>query len=137
MKRQFVDPSIATAVLGATPRRLMNDFRSFGSLFESLCVRDLRVYAQPLDGEVRHYRDQTGLEADAIISLKDGRWGAVEVKLGAGDIDAAAKGLNKLRGKVDVSHMGHPSFLMVLTGTDLGYQRPDGVIVCPISALKP
>lgn len=136
-KRQFVDPSIATAVLGATPRRLMNDFRSFGSLFESLCVRDLRVYAQPLDGEIRHYRDQTGLEADAIVALKDGRWGAVEIKLGAGDIDEAAEGLKKLKAKVDVSRMGHPSFLMVLTGTDLCYTRDDGVIVCPLACLRP
>ena len=136
-KRQFVDPSIATAVLGATPRRLMNDFRSFGSLFESLCVRDMRVYAQLMDGEVRHYRDQTGLEEDMIVALRDGRWGAVEVKLGAGDIDEAAEGLKKLQAKVDVSRMGHPSFLMVLTGTDLGYKRDDGVIVCPLAALKP
>ena len=136
-KRQFVDPSVATAVLGATPRRLLNDFRSFGSLFESLCVRDMRVYAQPLDGEVRHYRHQTGLEVDMIVALKDGRWGAVEVKLGAGDIDSAANGLKKLKAKVDVSRMGHPSFLMVLTGTDLGYVREDGVIVCPLGCLKP
>ena len=136
-KRQFVDPSVATAVLGATPRRLLNDFRSFGSLFESLCVRDLRVYAQPLDGEGRHYRDQTGLEADMIVALKDGRWGAIEVKLGAGDIDSAAEGLKKLKAKVDVSRMGHPSFLMVLTGTDLGYTREDGVVVCPLGCLKP
>ena len=135
-KRQFVDPSIATAVLGANPKRLMNDFRSFGSLFESLCVRDLRVYAQTLDGEVRHYRDQTGLEADAIVILKDGRWGAVEIKLGAGDIDEAAENLKKLKEKVDVSRMGHPSFLMVLTGTDLGYRRDDGVVVCPLACLK-
>ena len=136
-KRQFVDPSVATAVLGATPRRLLNDFRSFESLFESLCVRDMRVYAQPLDGEVRHYRDQTGLEVDMIVALKDGRWGAVAVKLGAGDIDSAANGLKKLKAKVDVSRMGHPSFLMVLTGTDLGYVREDGVIVCPLGCLKP
>ena len=136
-KRQFVDPSVATAVLGATSRRLMNDFRSFGSLFESLCVRDMRVYVQPLDGEVRHYRDQTGLEADMVVALRDGRWGAVEVKLGAGDIDSAAESLKKLRNKVDVSRMGHPSFLMVLTGTDLGYTREDGVVVCPIGCLRP
>ena len=136
-KRQFVDPSVATAVLGATPMRLLNDFRSFGSLFESLCVRDLRVYAQPLDGEVRHYRDQTGLEVDIIVALKDGRWGAVEVKLGAADIDSAAQGLKRLKAKVDVSRMGHPSFLMVLTGSDLGYTRDDGVIVCPLGCLKP
>lgn len=137
MKRQFVDPSVATAVLGATPRRLLNDFRSFGSFFESLCVRDVRVYAQTLDGEVRHYRDQTGLEADMIVALKDGRWSAIEVKLGAGDIDSAAEGLKKLRAKVDVGRMGHPSFLMILTGTDLGYTRDDGVVVCPLGCLRP
>lgn len=137
MKRQFVDPSVATAVLGATPRRLLNDFRSFGSFFEALCVRDVRVYAQTLDGEVRHYRDQTGLEADMIVALKDGRWGAIEVKLGAGDIDSAAEGLKKLRAKVDVGRMGHPSFLMILTGTDLGYTRDDGVVVCPLGCLRP
>ena len=137
MKRQFVDPSVATAVLGATPRRLLNDFCSFGSFFESLCVRDVRVYAQTLDGEVRHYRDQTGLEADMIVALKDGRWGAIEVKLGAGDIDSAAEGLKKLRAKVDVGRMGHPSFLMILTGTDLGYTRDDGVVVCPLGCLRP
>lgn len=137
MKRQFVDPSVATAVLGATPRRLLNDFRSFGSFFESLCVRDVRVYAQTLDGEVRYYRDQTGLEADMIVALKDGRWGAIEVKLGAGDIDSAAEGLKKLRAKVDVGRMGHPSFLMILTGTDLGYTRDDGVVVCPLGCLRP
>lgn len=137
MKRQFVDPSVATAVLGATPRRLLNDFRSFGSFFESLCVRDVRVYAQTLDGEVRHYRDQTGLEADMIVALKDGRWGAVEVKLGADDIDSAAVGLKKLSAKVDVGRMGHPSFLMILTGTDLGYTRDDGVVVCPLGCLRP
>ena len=137
MKREFVEPSVATAVLGATPRRLLNDFRSFGSFFESLCVRDVRVYAQTLDGEVRHYRDQTGLEADMIVALKDGRWGAIEVKLGAGDIDSAAEGLKKLRAKVDVGRMGHPSFLMILTGTDLGYTRDDGVVVCPLGCLRP
>ena len=137
MKRQFVDPSVATAVLGATPRRLLNDSRSVGSFFESLCVRDVRVYAQTLDGEVRHYRDQTGLEADMIVALKDGRWGAIEVKLGAGDIDSAAEGLKKLRAKVDVGRMGHPSFLMILTGTDLGYTRDDGVVVCPLGCLRP
>ena len=103
----------------------------------SLCVRDLCVYAQPLDGEVRHYRDQTGLEVDIIVALKDGRWGAVEVKLGAADIDSAAQGLKRRKAKVDVSRMGHPSFLMVLTGTDLGYTREDGVIVCPLGCLKP
>ena len=137
MKRQFVDPSVATAVLGATPRRLLNDFRSFGSFFESLCVRDVRVYAQTLDGEVRHYRDQTGLEADMIVALKDGRWGAIEVKLGAGDIDSAAEGREELRAQVDVGRLGHSSFRMILPGAALGYTRDDGVVVCPLGCLRP
>lgn len=136
-KRQFVDPSIAAAALHATPDRLMKDLRAFGFLFESLCVRDLRVYAQPLGGEIRHYRDQTGLEVDAIIVLKDGRWGGVEIKLGAGQIEEAAENLKTLRKKVDFNRMGHPSFLMVLTGSDMGYVRDDGIVVCPIGCLCP
>ena len=136
-KRQFVDPSIAAAALNATPDRLMKDFRAFGFLFESLCVRDVRIYSQPLDGEVRHYRDQTGLEVDMIVVLKDGRWGGIEVKLGAGQIDEAAENLKKMRAKLDFNKMGQPSFLMVLTGIDMCYTRTDGVIVCPIGCLRP
>ena len=135
-KRQFVDPSIAATVLSAVPDRLMKDFRAFGFLFESLCVRDMRVYCQPLGGEIRHYRDQTGLEIDMIVVLKDGRWGGVEVKLGAGQIDGAAENLKRMREKIDFNRMGQPSFLMVLTATDMGYTRPDGVIVCPIGCLR-
>ena len=136
-KRQFVDPSIAAASLNATPDRLMKDFRAFGFLFESLCVRDVRIYSQSIDGEVRHYRDQTGLEVDMIVVLKDGRWGGIEVKLGAGQIDAAAENLKKMKAKLDFNKMGQPSFLMVLTGMDMCYTRPDGVLVCPIGCLRP
>ena len=96
-KRQFVDPSIATAVLGIKPDRLMKDFNLFGFLFESLCVRDLRVYAQANDGEVFHYRDASGLEVDQVVVLRDGRWGAVEVKLGGGQIEDAARNLLTFR----------------------------------------
>ena len=135
-KRHFTDPSIATAVLRATPDSLLQDFNTFGLLFESLCVRDLRVYAQAIDGEVFHYRDKSGLEADAIVHLKDGRWGAVEVKMGAKEIETAARSLKTLRDKVNLDKMQAPSFMMVLTGTELGYRREDGVYVVPIGCLR-
>ena len=135
-KRHFVDPSIATAVLRATGDSLLQDFNTFGLLFESLCIRDLRVYAQSIDGEVFHYRDKNGLEADAIIHLKDGRWGAVEMKMGAKEIEIAAKNLKKLRDKINLDKMTEPSFLMVLTGTEFGYRRDDGVYIIPIGCLR-
>ncbi|MDR1820830.1 MAG: DUF4143 domain-containing protein [Oscillospiraceae bacterium] len=135
-KRHFTDPSIATAVLRATPESLLNDFNTFGLLFESLCIRDLRVYAQAIDGEVFHYRDKSGLEADAIVHLKDGRWGAIEVKMGAKEIENAAENLKTLREKVNVDKMREPSFLMVLTATELAYRRADGVYITPIGCLR-
>ena len=135
-KRHFIDPSIAAAVLRATPDGLLQDFTTFGLLFESMCVRDLRVYAQAIDGEVFHYRDKSGLEADAIIHLMDGRWGAVEVKMGAKEIEYAAKNLIMLKNRVNTDRMKEPSFLMVLTGTELAYQRDDGVYIVPIGCLK-
>ncbi len=135
--RHFTDPSIAAAMLGATPERLLGDFETFGLLFESMCVRDLRVYVEPLGGEVYHYRDKTGLEADAVIALKDGRWGLVEVKLGSRQIDEAASHLKKLAGKIDQDCEGAPSFLMVLTGTATAYRREDGVFVVPLATLAP
>ena len=136
-KRQFVDPSIAVATMGANPARLLKDFNTFGFLFESLCTRDLRVYAQPLDGQVSHYRDKNGLEADLIVSLPDGRWAPIEVKLGEGEVDEAAENLKKLEASVDPEKTGMPSFKMVATGTPFAYRREDGVIVCPIGCLKP
>lgn len=135
-KRHFVDPSIATAVLRVTPDSLLDDFNTFGFLFESLCIRDLRVYAQALDGEVFHYRDKSGLEADAIIHLKDGRWGAIEMKMGSKEIENAAKNLKTLREKINLDKMREPSFLMVLTGTELAYRREDEVNIVPIGCLK-
>ena len=134
-KRHFIDPSIAAAVLRARPERLLNDFNTFGFLFESLCIRDLRVYAQAVDGEVFYYQDRSGLEADAIIYLKDGHWGAIEIKMGANEIDMAAKNLLALQNKVNLDKMPPPSFLMVLTGTELAYRRKDGVMVVPIGCL--
>jgi predicted AAA+ superfamily ATPase len=135
-KRHFCDPSIASAVLRSTPDALLQDFNTFGLLFESLCVRDLRVYAGANDGEVFHYHDKNGLEADAIVHLKDGRWGAVEVKMGAKETELAALHLKALRDKVNLDKMREPSFLMVLTATDLGYRRDDGVYITPIGCLR-
>jgi hypothetical protein len=114
----------------------MKDLNTFGLLFESLCIRDLRIYAQANDGEVFHYMDKNGLEADAIVELFDKRWGAIEIKMGHSEIEKAAENLLKLRNKVDTDKMGEPSFLMVLTATQYAYRRPDGVYVVPIGCLR-
>jgi len=119
-----------------TPESLLADFNTFGFLFESLCVRDLRVYAGAIDGEVYHYRDKSDLEADAIVHLKDGRWGAIEVKMGSKEIEEAAKNLIALKDKVNSDKMKEPSFLMVLTGAEFAYQREDGVYIVPIGCLR-
>jgi predicted AAA+ superfamily ATPase len=134
-KRHFTDPSIAASALRATPKRLLADFKTFGFLFESLCIRDLRVYAESVDGSVYHYRDKSGLEIDAVIQLADGRWGAVEIKL-AGEIEYASKNLLELKRKVDTEKMNEPSFLMVLTGTEYAFQMKNGVWVVPLGCLK-
>jgi len=135
-KRHFSDPSVAAAALGATPKRLFNDFNTFGLLFEALCVRDLRVYADSIDGNVYHYRDASGTEVDVIIQLNDGRWGAIEVKMGAGFIEEASDNLLKFKAKVDVSKMQEPSFLMILTATETAFQMDNGVWVVPLGCLK-
>ncbi len=135
-KRHFVDPSIATAVLRTSPSGLLKDFNTFGFLFESLCTRDLRIYAQANDGEVYHFRNRSGLEADMIIALNDGRWAAIEAKLGNKQIEEAAEHLQKLANKIDEEKMGAPSFLMVLTGGEYAYKRKDGVLVVPLGCLK-
>ncbi|HDQ26875.1 MAG TPA: ATP-binding protein [bacterium] len=135
-KRHFVDPSIAVAVLRASPDSLLKDFKTFGLLFESLCVRDLRIYAQILDGEVFHYYDKSGLEADAVICLKDGRWAAVEIKMGAKEIEKAAKNLLALKERIDAGKMHEPSFLLVVTAGEPAYRRDDGVFVVPIGCLR-
>jgi predicted AAA+ superfamily ATPase len=137
--RHFVDPSIAAAAMGVNARGAVADLQTFGLWFESMCVRDLRVYADALDGQVFHYRDKTGLECDAVIHLRDGRFGLIEIKLG-GDtlVDSGAANLLKLAHKLDTDRMHKPSFLMVLTGTGASsYTRPDGVMVVPITTLKP
>lgn len=137
-KRHLVDPSLAAAALHADPKRFWQDLASFGFLFESMVIRDLRVYAQSARARVAHYRDSAGLEIDAIVERSDGAWIAIEVKLG-GDaaVDAAASALLKLRDKVDADHVGSPSNLIVVTATGFGYLRPDGVQVLPITVLGP
>ncbi|MDR1187993.1 MAG: DUF4143 domain-containing protein [Bifidobacteriaceae bacterium] len=135
--RRYCDPSIAAALLGLTPEKLMVDFNTFGLLFESLCVRDLRVYADAAGAGVFHYRDARGLECDAIMELPDGRWGAFEVKLDAGREDQAAATLLSVQRLVRSQHGGPPAFLAVLTGKGYAYRRPDGVYSVPITALRP
>ena len=135
-KRHFTDPSIATASLRADTGKLMNDFKAFGYLFESLCIRDLRIYADALDGSVYHYRDQLNFEVDAIIQLRDERWAAVEIKMGAGEIEKAAENLIKFSNNIDTDKMPAPSFLMVLTGTEHAFQMKNSVWVVPIGCLK-
>ncbi|MDD3382042.1 MAG: DUF4143 domain-containing protein [Bacilli bacterium] len=134
-KRQFIDPSIAAIALDAKPSDLVNDLETFGFFFESLCHRDLRIYAQSIGGELYQYKDGDGLEVDAIIHLSDGSWGAIEVKLGGNEIDDAARNLIKLKNIIDPS-LKKPSFLMVLTGAPTAYKREDGVVVVPIACLK-
>ncbi|MCL2111423.1 MAG: DUF4143 domain-containing protein [Clostridiales bacterium] len=135
-KRHFADPSIAAASLRATPKKLLSDFNTFGFLFESLCIRDLRVYAESIDGSVYHYRDKSGMEIDAVIELADGRWGAAEIKMGAGEIEDAAENLLALKKKVDIKKAGEPAFLMVLTGTEYAFQMENGVWVVPLGCLR-
>lgn len=135
-KRHFVDPSIATAVLRTNPKGILADFTFFGFLFEALCTRDIRIYAQAIDGDVFHYRDKSGLEADLIVRLRDGRWAAIEVKLGTKQIEEAAKNLLTLKSKINEESMGRESFLMILTGGQYAYQRKDGIWVVPIGCLK-
>lgn len=135
-KRHFIDPSIATAALRADTKRLMSDFETFGLLFESLCIRDLRIYANSLDGNVYHYRDQLDNEVDAIVQLGDERWGAIEIKLGAGEIEGAAQNLLKFRDSIDTEKTCAPSFLMVLTGTEYAFQMKNGVWVVPLGCLR-
>ena len=136
--RYYSDPSIAAAALGIGPNDLMNDLNTFGLLFETLCVRDLRVYANALDGNVYHYRDKSGLECDAVIHLRNGKYGLIEIKLGGERlIEEGVKNLKLLEGKIDTEKMNKPSFLMVLTGVgDYAYRRKDGVYVVPIGSLK-
>ena len=136
--RYFVDPSIAVAALGLGPQDLIGDLNTFGLFFETMCIRDLRVFADALNGKVYHFRDKTGLECDAVVHLRNGSYGLIEVKLG-GDklIEEGAENLKTLKNKIDITKMKAPSFLMVLIGVgDYAYKRQDGVYVVPIGCLK-
>lgn len=137
--RHFIDTSIACRSLGISPNDLKNDLESFGLFFEDFAVRDLSIYANAMGGAVSHYRDNTGLECDAVLHLEDGRWGAIEIKLGGDElIEHGANSLKTLRNKIaEKSEEKAPSFLMVLTAIGGAYQREDGVYVAPINLLKP
>ena len=136
--RYFVDPSLAIAALGLGPNDLINDLETMGLFFETLCIRDLRVYAEANDGEVFHYRDKNRLECDAVVHLRNGNYGLIEIKLG-GDtrIEEGAANLNALGNKIDTTKMKDPSFKMVLTAVgQYAYRRTDGVLVVPIGCLR-
>ena len=136
--RYFVDPSIAVAALGLEPNDLMNDLNTFGLFFETLCVRDLRVFADALDGEVFHYRDKNGLECDAVVHLRNGSYGLIEIKLGGEKlIQDGVDTLTELASKIDTTKMKEPAFLMVVTAVGrFAYRREDGIYVVPIGCLK-
>ena len=136
-KRHFVDPSLAVAALGATPSRLLADLNFLGLLFESMVYRDLSIYSRVCDANVYHYRDNTDLEVDALVQNRQGDWCAFEVKLGAGQVDAAAASLSKFRERVDRAAAGEPRMLGVIVSSGYGYVRNDGIAVIPIAALAP
>ena len=137
--RYFTDPSIAIAALGLGPDDLFNDMTTFGLLFETMAVRDLRVYADALDGSVSHYLDASGLERDAVLHTRNGRYGLIEIKIGGKElIEKGAKTLHRLADRIDTAKMKKPSFKMILTAVgDFAYTREDGIIICPIACLKP
>ncbi len=135
-KRHFVDPSLAVAALRAGPQKLLRDLNFMGLLFESLVIRDLRILSQPLGGQVLHYRDNKGLEVDAIVEMADGRWAAFEIKLGAAAVEAGAESLKRFSQIVDTGRLGEPSALAVITGQGFAYSRPDGVSVVPVGTLS-
>ncbi len=137
-RTHLIDPSLAAAAVAAGPNRLLGDVNYLGLLFESLAVRDCRIYATPLDATVHHYRDSDALEVDIVVQARDGGWGAFEVKLGGERlIEEAAAGLLKFAQKVDTGKVGEPAVLGIITANGYGYTRPDGVVIVPIGALGP
>jgi hypothetical protein len=136
-RTHFTDPSLAAAALRARAGRLLQELKFFGLLFESLAVRDCRVYASPLDGTIYHYRDSDGLEVDIVIQTPDGDWGAFEVRLGTGQVDEAALKLLRFASKIDTTISRTPKVLGIITSTGYGYTRPDGIVVIPIGTLGP
>lgn len=135
--RHFVDPSIAVSALGLGPDDLINDLNTMGLLFESMIIRDLRVYADALDGKLYKFRQKDGLECDAVLHLRNGSYGLIEVKLGGSEIDKAAKNLLTLKDRIDTTRMKAPAFLMIVVATGYAYTRTDGVHVVPVGCLKP
>lgn len=135
-RKYFVDPSIATAILEIKPNDLIYDLNTFGFMFESLCMRDLKIYTQRYGADITFYRDEKNFEVDAILRSSSGKWGAIEIKLGAEYIEEAAKKLLKFKERVDIEKCGEPSFLVVLTGAKYSYKREDGVYVVSIGTLK-
>ena len=135
-KIELVDPSIAIAALNLKREDLIKDLNYTGFIFENLCIRDLKIYADEIDARLSYYRDKNDLEVDCILENEDGSWGAIEVKLGAGEIPEAALNLNKFKEKIDTEKYGKPSFLMILTGADYSYKREDGIYVVSIGNLK-
>lgn len=136
-RTHLIDPSLAAAALDASPAKLTRDLNALGPLFESLVVRDMRVYADAVDASVHHYRDSDNLEVDIIVEARDGTWGAFEVRLGTGQIDAAAANLLKFAHKVDTAKVGEPAVLGVITASGYGLTRPDGVVTIPVGTLGP
>ncbi|MDR3225011.1 MAG: DUF4143 domain-containing protein, partial [Clostridiales Family XIII bacterium] len=136
-KKIFADPSLASAALGIGRERLLHDLHTFGFMFENLCLRDIAAYAEIYNGVLCHYRDNSDLEADAVVEMPDGSWGAFEIKLGEHQVDAAAHTLNRLKDKMVSSGADQPAFLAVITGGGYGRRREDGIYVIPINALRP
>lgn len=141
-KKEFTDPSIAAAALGISPQTLLMDLNTFGFIFETLCIRDLKVYSAALDGYVNYYRDRYGLEADCVLHLADGRYALIEFKLGSREIEEGAKhllGIKQLIRKANDekrARLREPDLMMIITGEEMAYTRPDGVKIIPIGALK-
>ena len=135
-KLEFVDPSIVTATLNLKRDDLVNDLRFMGFIIENMCMRDLKIYAEAIDARLSYYRDKNDFEVDCILETANGKWGAIEIKLGAGEIPSAVNNLTKFRDKVDTDKYGEPAFLMVLTGADYSYRRDDGIYVVSIGTLK-
>lgn len=136
-KKGFVDPSMAVAALALSPSQLLDDLKTLGFFFESLCIRDLQIYAAKQGGEISYYRDRYGLECDIVLHLENGSYALIEAKLGSREIDEASEHLLKLKDLISMNKLHQPSFLMVLTAGKYAYRRDDGVLVIPIGCLKP
>ena len=135
-KLELVDPSLVIASLNLKREDLVKDLNFTGFIFENMCMRDLKIYAEAIDARLSFYRDKNDFEIDCILETRDGKWGAIEIKLGAGEIPSAVENLNKFKEKVDIEKYGNPTFLMVLTGADYSYKRDDGIYIVSIGNLK-